>query len=128
MIRARGVDTVKVSKVKGSATDADADVDQGRVRMDDQLGNDDDLGRRHQSEAVMDARRAQLPAGDHWYPIMLQLHRFMVAVSRFLLIMMNGVGRRLIPLSGIKGPEKNSARFLKQCLRLRVLYIIKVGV
>ena len=39
------------------------------------------LGRRHQSEAVMDARRDLLYAGDHWYTIMLQLHRFMVAVS-----------------------------------------------
>ena len=109
MIRAQGVDTVEVSKVKGHATEAD--VDQGRVRMDDRHGNDEaetaaDLGRRHQSEAVMHARRALLQARDHWYPIMLQLHRFMVAVSWVRLILMIGVGRRLIPLSGIKGPGK----------------------
>ena len=85
MIHARGSDTVKVSKVKGHATEAD--VDQGRVRMEDRLGNAEadtaaDLGRRHQSEAVMNTRRALLQARTHWYPIMLQLHRFMIAVSR----------------------------------------------
>ena len=55
--------------------------------MDDQLGNAEadtaaDLGGRHQPEAVMDARRPLLQAGNHWNPIMLQLHWFMVAVSR----------------------------------------------
>ena len=37
MIRARGLDTVRVTKVKGHATDAD--VDSGRVRLEDKLGN-----------------------------------------------------------------------------------------
>ena len=41
-----------------------------------------DLGRRHQSEAVMDARQAELSAREFQYPITLQRHRFMVAVSR----------------------------------------------
>ena len=58
-----------------------------RVWLEGRLGNADadtaaDLGWRHQSEAVMDARRALLNAWEHWYPIMLQLRRFMVAVSR----------------------------------------------
>ena len=48
MIWARELDTVQVAKVKGHATDAD--VDSGRVRLDDKHGNaeaDDaaDLGR-----------------------------------------------------------------------------------
>ena len=54
--------------------------------MVDQQGNAEadtaaDLGRRHQSEAI-DARRRLLQARSHWYPIMLDLHRFMIAVAR----------------------------------------------
>ena len=41
-----------------------------------------DLGRRHQSEMLIDARRRLLRARSHWYPIMLDLHRFMIAVAR----------------------------------------------
>ena len=60
MIWARGQDTVRVTKVKGHATDAD--VEHGRVRLEDKLESAEadaaaDLGRRHQSEVVMDAWR-----------------------------------------------------------------------
>ena len=41
-----------------------------------------DLGRRHQSEVLIDARRRLLKARSLWYPIMLDLHRFMIAVAR----------------------------------------------
>ena len=65
----------------------EADVVLSRVRAEDRLGNFEadaaaDLGRRHQSKAVMDVRRALVNARDLWCPIMLQFHRFMVAVSR----------------------------------------------
>ena len=85
MIRTRGRDTVRVTKVKGHAEDVD--VQQGRVRLEDQVGNAEadtaaDLGRRHQSEVLIDARRRLLKARSHWYPIMLDLHRFMIAVAR----------------------------------------------
>ena len=40
-----------------------------------------DLGRRHQPELVMDVRRALLTARDHWYLIVQQLQRFMIAVA-----------------------------------------------
>ena len=85
MIHARGLDTVRVTQVKGHATEAD--VEQGRVREEDKVGNAEAdtaavSGRRHQSEAVWDARRALLNARELWYPITLQLHRFMAAVSR----------------------------------------------
>ena len=71
--------------VKGHAEDVD--VQQGRVRLVDQQVNAEadaaaDLGRRHQSEALIDARRRLLQARCHWYPIMLDLHRFMIAVAR----------------------------------------------
>ena len=84
LIRSRGRETVRVTKVKGRAEDLD--VQQGRDRLEDQLGNAEadaaaDLGRRHQSEVLMDARRVLLKVRNHWYPIMLQLHRFMIVVA-----------------------------------------------
>ena len=86
MIRSRGRDTVRVTKVKGHAKDAD-DVQHGRVRLLDRLGNIEadiaaDLGRRHQTELLIDARRRLLQARSYWYPIMADLHRFMVAFAR----------------------------------------------
>ena len=84
LILARGPDTVNFTKVKGHT--AEADVDQGRVRLEDRIGNIEadaaELGRRRQPEEVMDVRWALLKVQDFWYPIMLQLHhRFMIAVS-----------------------------------------------
>ena len=68
MIRTGGQGTVRVTKVKEHAEDVD--VRQGRVRLLDKQGNSEaaDLG-------LLKARR-------HWYPIMLDLHRFMIAVAR----------------------------------------------
>ena len=85
MIRTRGRHTVRVTKVTGHATDVD--VGLGRVRIEDKLGNAEadttaDIGRRHQTELLIDVRRGLLQARTHWYPVMQQLHRFMIAVSR----------------------------------------------
>ena len=60
MLRNRGLDTVRISKVKGHADDGM--VLHGQVRRDDRLGNDAadeaaDFGRRRVSPAVIDARR-----------------------------------------------------------------------
>ena len=84
MIRTRGRGTVRVTEVQGHATDAD--VEQGRVRLVDQLENAEadtaaDLGGRRQSELRMDAGRSLPKVRTRWYPIMQQLHRFMIAVS-----------------------------------------------
>ena len=49
-----------------------------------------DLGRRHQSEILIDARRRLLQVRSYWYPLMFDLHRFMVAVAR---VSVNHVGR-----------------------------------
>ena len=62
-------------------------MQQGRVRLEDQLGNAEadtaaDLGRRHQSEVLIDARRRLLKARCYWYPLMIDLHRCMIAVAR----------------------------------------------
>ena len=56
MILSWGLDTVKVTKVKGHATEAD--VEEGPVRLEDRLGIIEadtaaDLGRRHQSEEAL---------------------------------------------------------------------------
>ena len=40
------------------------------------------MGRRHQSEVLIDARRRLLKARSYWYPNVLDLHRFMIAVAR----------------------------------------------
>ena len=85
MICTRGRETVRVTKVKGHAEETD--VQQGRVRLKDQLGNAEadtaaDFGRRHQSEVLIDARRRLLQDRSHWYPIMFDLHRFMIAVAQ----------------------------------------------
>ena len=85
MICTRGRETVRVTNVKGHAEDVD--VQQGRVRWVDQQGNAEadaaaDLGRRRQSEVLIDARRRLLEARSYWYPILSDLHRFMIAVAR----------------------------------------------
>ena len=84
MIRTRGRETDRVTEVKGHAKDVD--VQQGRVRLVDQQGNAEadaaaDSGRR-QTEVLIVANRGLLKARRHWYPIMSDLHRFMIAVAR----------------------------------------------
>ena len=85
MIRTRGRETVRVTKVKGHAEDLD--VQQGRVRLSDKKGIAEadiaaDLGRRHQSKGLIDAGRRLLGTRSYWYPVMTDLHRFMVAMAR----------------------------------------------
>ena len=85
MLCLRMPDTVKVSKVKGHATPAM--VASGDVRVEDLIGNHGadaaaDLGRLRQDDEVHTARRNLLRVRRSWYPIMLDLHRLMVAISR----------------------------------------------
>ena len=86
MLSLRGFDTVQVSKVKGHATRAM--VDSGHVRLEDLVGNNGadaaaaDLGRLRQQDDVITARRDLLRVRRLWCPIVLDLHRFMVAISR----------------------------------------------
>ena len=83
MLNRRGLDTVRISKVKGHADDAM--VLHGHVRRDDRLGNDAadeaaDFGRRRVSPAVIDARRNLSGVCGRWYPVVLSLHRFFIAI------------------------------------------------
>ena len=62
-------------------------VASGDVRLEDLVGNNGadaaaDLGRLRQHDDVITARRDLLRVRRLWYPIMLDLHRFMVAISR----------------------------------------------
>ena len=68
---ALGERSVKVSKVRGHATDVM--VAEGKVRREDKDGNDAadvaaDFGRLRQPEAVIDARRTLLRVKKDWYP------------------------------------------------------------
>ena len=79
------MDTVRITKVQGHADDAM--VLNGRVREDDRLGNDAadeaaDFDRRRVGHAVIDARRNLSGVCGRWYPVILDLHRFFIAISR----------------------------------------------
>ena len=85
MIDLRGGDTVRITKVKGHADEGM--VADGRVRMVDRLGNNAadeaaDFGRRRVGPAVIDARRNLSGVCSRWYPVVHDLHRFFIAISR----------------------------------------------
>ena len=81
----RGRDTVRISKVKGHADEGM--VLDGRVREVDRLGKNAadeaaDYGRRGVGHVVIDARRNLSGVCGRWYPVLLDLHRFFIAISR----------------------------------------------
>ena len=74
-------DTVRVTKVKGHA-DAEM-VRVGHVREMDKIGNvAADFGRQRVDPAVLEARRNIPGVRRRWYPVILELHRFFIAISR----------------------------------------------
>ena len=94
MLHLRGVDTVRITEVKGHADGGM--VLRGQVRREDRLGNDAadeaaDFGRRRVSPAVIDARRNLSRVCGLWYPFILDLHRFFIAISRTV-VSHNGLG------------------------------------
>ena len=61
-------------------------VARGRVRREDLIGNNladevADLGRRRQTERVSTARRICVNACHYWYPLIMDLHRYFIAVA-----------------------------------------------
>ena len=85
LVDIRGPGTTAISKVKGHADEGM--VRGGRVRELDKIGNDmadrdADLGRRRVGAALVDDRRGISDACKRWYPIILDLHRFFIAISR----------------------------------------------
>ena len=92
-------DTVCVTKVKGYA-DAEM-VRVGHVLGLDELGNDAtdeaaDFGRRRVDPAVIDARCKLSGVCRRWYPIILNLHRFFIAISRAVVNPVDCEWRRLV--------------------------------
>ena len=101
MLRLRGPDMVRISKGKGHADEAM--VLHGQVWEVDRLGNNAadeaaDFGRRRVSNAVIDARRNLSGVCNRWYPVVLDLHRFFITVSRAVVNHDGGIGAALDPL------------------------------
>ena len=74
----------------------------GRVRNVDMLGNDAadeaaDFGRRRVGNVVIDARRNLSGVCCRWYPVLLDLHRFFIAISRSV-VNLDGRGVQLLIL------------------------------
>ena len=108
--------SVRVSKVKGRATDAM--VVEGKVRREDKEGNDAadiaaDFGRLRQPARIIDARRCLLNAKKEWYPRLLSLHRFMVAIARESLNISENSGSVIDPLCWDRGLALRSIEWTK---------------
>ena len=85
ILQCRDRNTVRICKVKGHATEDM--VARGLVRRADLIGNNladeaADLGRRRQIDRVSTARRSCVQACHSWYPLVLDLHRYFIAVAR----------------------------------------------
>ena len=101
MLLLRDLDTVKITKVKGHASEDM--VVGGRVRDLDRLGNiaaDEaaDFGRRRVPVRVIDARRNLVGVCSRWYPVVSHLHRFFVAIARAVVNHDDGGGTAPNPL------------------------------
>ena len=101
MLRIRGLDLVRISKVKGHADEAM--VRTGTVRGLDKLGDDGadeaaDFGRRRVPWWVIDARRNLSGVCSRRRPVVLVLHRFFIAISRAAVNRDDGTGTSIDPL------------------------------
>ena len=112
MIRTRGRETVRVTKGKG------------QILMFNKVGGNAEadaaaeLGRRHQSEVLIVARCRLVKARSHWYPIMLDLHRFMIAVARVSVNHDGKGGTAPDPLVWVQGAGRPKVR--KLAIRVNV--------
>ena len=102
MLHLRGLDTVQNIKVNGHADEGM--VLDGQVREVDRLGNNAadeaaDFGRSVVSVMlVIDARRNLSGVCSRWYPVVLALHRFFIAISRAVVNHDGGSGTAPDPL------------------------------
>ena len=104
MLCSRGEWTVCISKVKGHAEEEL--VRQGQVRELDRDGNNRadqaaDFGRRSVWPDVIDARRNLSGVCGRWYPVVGELHRFFIAVSRAVVNTDGSPGIAPNPLFGL---------------------------
>ena len=85
MLHLRGLDTIRISKVKGHADEALVSC-WGAPDLD-RLGNNGadeaaDFGRRRVPWWIIDARRDYSGVCARWRPVVLGLHRFFIAIAR----------------------------------------------
>ena len=66
--------------------------------------------RRHQSEVLIDSGRRLLKLRSHWYPMMLQVHGFMIAVARVSVHHDGRGGTALDPLVWDQGGPKKARK------------------
>ena len=90
-------------------------VNEGKVRKEDKDGNDAadiaaDFGRPRQPAAVIDAWRNLLRVKKEWYPRILSLHRFMVAIARESINMGDSNGSIIDPLCWDRGSRSKVRR------------------
>ena len=113
ILHRRGRSTVRVCKVKGHATEGM--VARQQVRREDLVGNNladeaADLGRRRQSDRTCDARRCCTNACHLWYPLVMDLHRYFIAVARVAVNHYPGHGTAPDPTVWCTGAPAKKAR------------------
>ena len=100
-------------------------MQSGRVRLEDQLGNAEadtaaDLGRRHQIEVLIDAWGKLLKAHSYRYPIMLDLHMFMIVIAWDAV---NHDGRGGIALDPLVWDQGSRPKARKLAIRVNVGFL-----
>ena len=115
MLHLRGWDTVWISKVKGHADEGM--VFDGRVREADRLGNNAadeaaDYGRRRVGNIVVDARRNLFGVCGRWYPVILDIPRFFIVISRTVVNHDGREGTALDPLVWSAGARPKKRRLV----------------
>ena len=96
MLHVRGLDSVRISKVKGHADEAM--VRAGTVRGLDGADEAAEFGRRRVPWWVIDAWRNLSGVCSRWRPVVLVLHRFFIAISRAVVNHDDGTGTSIDPL------------------------------
>ena len=107
-------------------------VADGRVWREDKEGNDAadvaaDIGRLREPEVVIDARRNLLRVKKEWYPRMLSLRRFMVAISRETLNQGGDDGSVVDPLVWDRGSKPNVRNVNLRAHVLRTHFVLKTS-
>ena len=90
-------------------------IAEGKVRREDKEGNDAadiaaDFGRLRQPANVIDARRGFLNIKKEWYPRLLSLHRFMVAIANESLNISENSGSVIDPLCWDRGSRTKARK------------------
>ena len=130
MLRLRGLDTVRISKVKGRADEAL--VRAGRARDLDRLGNNGaeaaaDFGSRRVPWWVIDGRRNYSGVCARWRPVVPGLHRFLVAIARAVVDHDGEAGTSMDPMVWSVGSAPNRRRVV-HALRDRAFLPGRAGI